>query len=134
MIVDLLLALLVAILLAALLAWPLGRRGPGPLGGVLFFFVILFLAAWAGGVWLTPIEPSLYGVPWLSFLLVGLVLALILAAATPPARPPAEPPVTRGEAEPGPAEVAVVSLGALFYIALFVLIAAVGIYYIIEML
>jgi len=40
------------------------------------FFTVVFLGAWAGGIWLSPLGPQWAGVSWLSFLIVGLVFAL----------------------------------------------------------
>jgi len=45
---------------------------------ILLFFLIIFLAAWAGGVWVTPVGPVFLGVYWLTFFVVGLVFALLL--------------------------------------------------------
>ena len=33
----------------------------GPWTSLLLFFIIIFLATWAGGVWLSPIDPPLWG-------------------------------------------------------------------------
>jgi hypothetical protein len=57
------------------------RRRPLELGGAaLAFFVVVLLATWAGGVWLAPFGPQVWGISWLSFLLIGVVVALMLAA------------------------------------------------------
>jgi hypothetical protein len=45
------------------------------------FSLLIFLAARAGGVWITPVGPKLFGQSWLPFLLAGLFLALLLASA-----------------------------------------------------
>jgi len=76
-----LMAFLLAIILTLLLA--VGFRGQAWGAGLAFFFLILFLATWAGGLWLTPVGPLMMGVPWMSFLLVALIVGLILAATTP---------------------------------------------------
>lgn len=39
---------------------------------------------WAGGSYIGPVGPPLFGVYWLGFLLVGIVIALVLSAAVPP--------------------------------------------------
>jgi len=57
----------------------LGRRARS-YAGILIFFTVVFLAAWAGGVWIGPVGPRLLGVYWLSFVVVGLVFALIQEA------------------------------------------------------
>ncbi len=123
---EVIFALVIALVLAGILAYPLDRRGPGPAEGLVFFFLILFLAAWAGGVWLTPVGPPLWGVPWVSFLLVGIIIALIVAAGAPPRRPPVEAPPE----EVGAAGAVAVTLGVVFYVALIALLAAILAHYI----
>jgi hypothetical protein len=54
---------------------------------VFVFFTVVFLAAWAGGIWVTPAGPSFLGIYWLSFLIVGLILALLFETITVLARP-----------------------------------------------
>jgi hypothetical protein len=76
-------ALLIALLLSAILITVVDRRGPGPWSGFLFFFMLLYLAVWAGGVWITPAGPTILGVGWLTYLVLGLVVMLLLAAVTP---------------------------------------------------
>jgi hypothetical protein len=47
---------------------------------IIIFFVLVFLAAWAGGVWIGPVGPAILGVYWLSFFVVGLIFALLQEA------------------------------------------------------
>ena len=47
---------------------------------IFVILLILFLATWAGGIWLVPFGPRLWGVAWASFVVVGLVVALLMAA------------------------------------------------------
>lgn len=122
---ELLLAVTTGVLLASTLAYPLRRRGPGPLRGLLFFFVLVFLAAWAGGVWLVPVGPALLGVPLLGFLLAGVVVALILAAASP-AQPSPMPEVQRDSAA---AEAIALTLGVFFYLVVATLIVLIAVHY-----
>jgi hypothetical protein len=49
---------------------------------VIVFFLVVFLGAWAGGVWIMPVGPSIQGVYWITFFAVGLVFALVLEAVT----------------------------------------------------
>ena len=81
---DILFAFLFALLFTLLFS--LGFRRKGPWESLLLFLLIVFLAAWAAGVWVAPFGPALWGVYWFPFLLFALIFALILAAATP-ARP-----------------------------------------------
>jgi hypothetical protein len=82
---ELLTALTVAFVLSALFVlanWERGHRK-----GAFWLFLVLFLATWAGGVWIKPFGPALWGIHWLSFLFVGVVVALILAVAQARPRP-----------------------------------------------
>lgn len=54
----------------------LGRRARSG-RRIVVFFTLVFLAAWAGGVWIAPVGPRLLGVYWLSFFTVGLIFALL---------------------------------------------------------
>lgn len=83
---GLLFALVIACILTVIFAIGFRRQGWGI--GLMLFFLILFLATWAGGLWLTPIGPLWWGVPWLSFLLVGIMMALLLVALIPNGRRP----------------------------------------------
>lgn len=80
--IHFLFALLMALILCAVFVLGFGKKGPWDRFSV--FFIIVLLAAWAGGVWLNPVGPPFLGVHWVSFLLVGLLIALLLAAAIPP--------------------------------------------------
>lgn len=81
MIYDFLIALTFAVLLTALFAGVFRR--PGPFTGVVFFFLIVFLTAWAGGLWISPFGPVFLNVFWVPYLISGLICALLLAASTP---------------------------------------------------
>ena len=80
--IHLLFALGTAVILSLIFAFGFGRRRVWP--SVLIFFIIIFLAAWAGGIWLTPLGPPLGEGYWLSFVIAGLIVALVLAAPAPP--------------------------------------------------
>ena len=82
---ELFAALTVAFVLSALFA--LATRKQGLRKGLFLLFLILFLATWAGGVWMKPFGPVLWGIHWLTFLLVGAVVALILAVAQSKSEP-----------------------------------------------
>jgi hypothetical protein len=49
-------------------------------------FVVLFLGIWAGGMWMTPIGPTHFGVTWLPFLLIAILLAVLVVVLNPQAR------------------------------------------------
>ena len=79
---DVVFALIIALLLV--LIFTIIFRAKPPDFGSVAFFLIVFLSSWAGGIWLTPIGPVSWGVYWLPFLLVGVMVALLLAAVHPP--------------------------------------------------
>ena len=97
--IDLLFALAIAIVFTLIFAAGFRRHAVGP--GLLFFLLILFLATWAGGLWVTPFGPVMWGASWLPFLLVGLFFALLLTALIPPSgeRSMAEEPPPPHEVE-----------------------------------
>jgi hypothetical protein len=47
------------------------------------YFIVLFLLIWAGGIWLRPMGPELWGVRFLNFLIVGSLATLFLLALFP---------------------------------------------------
>lgn len=119
---DLLFVFIVALLLSLLFVPFTGvarpRDGGSAVGAILFFVLILFFATWAGGVWITPFGPPIWGVYWLPFVIVGLFVALLLAAVAGPTsggyvRPASEP--ERAEAEASAARTA---FGLLFWLLL----------------
>ena len=92
--IDFLFAFFIALALAGILAAFTGdrrTRRTGALPLFLFLFFLLLMTTWAGGVWMTPFGPVLWGAYWLPFLAVAVIVALLLAALMPPARPPARP-------------------------------------------
>jgi hypothetical protein len=108
---DVLLALVIALLFTAIFVGRCCRRGPW--ASLWTFFVILFLATWAGGLWITPFGPLIFGIYWMPFLLIGLLVALLLAAAEPVC-----PPRTTKEAvEQAKEEIAVErTINAFFWV------------------
>jgi hypothetical protein len=86
---DVLMALAVALLVTLIFSAVLRTRGPW--ASTLVFFVLVFLASWAGGLWITPFGPPLFGIYWLSFLVVGVLFALLLAVM------PGQHPQSRNE-------------------------------------
>ena len=81
---DLLFVLFLSLILTLIFAVGFRRHAWG--GGLVFFFLILFLATWAGGMWITPFGPVWRGVAWLPFIFVGIIIALLLTAVMRPDR------------------------------------------------
>ena len=80
-ITHLIYALFIGLGIAWLFGVGLGTRGPW--NSFFWFFVLIFLFSWGGGVWLTPFGPTGWGVSWLPFLFAGVFITLVLLAATP---------------------------------------------------
>lgn len=82
--IDLLFALVIALLLGAVVAGGFRWRHPGTEAAWtsgLFIFFLIFFAAWAGGVWLTPAAATVaWGSYWVPFFIVGLFVVLLVAA------------------------------------------------------
>ncbi len=86
LVTDLLLAFFIALVLAGIFSAGFGHRWPGYPAvwpSAFFFFLLLFVAVWAGGIWASPYGPMIGSVAWLPFLIVGVAIALLLAAVLP---------------------------------------------------
>lgn len=125
---ELVAALTVAAVLSALFAMATWKRGSRK--GLFWLFVILFLATWAGGVWMRPFGPVLWGIHWLSFLLIGGVVALILAAAqskpSPQGRQETIDLLERMEQKREVGEIVWITLSLFFWILVLTLLGAIA--------
>jgi len=81
---PIIISFVLAILFALLLPSLFRRDGPGPLRGIVFYFLIIFLFTWAIGSWVTPIGPVLFNTSWLAFLIVALLVMVLIAVLIPP--------------------------------------------------
>ncbi len=117
---GLLLAVIFSLLLTAVIAAGVGGRRT--LGELLPFFLLVFLAAWAGGIWLGA-GPMWWDFYWVPAIIIGVVVSLIFILTT---RPPAtDTPLPEEEAAESMAEVAVTFLGLTVWIWVFLLAIAV---------
>lgn len=86
---------------------------------------MLFLAAWAGGVWLSPLGPRFFGGYVLPFFIVAFVIALVIAASTHPGR--------RASVIGAPADdletASLIGASVFLWIVVFSLLAAIVVYY-----
>jgi hypothetical protein len=76
--------LLMAFAFALLIVWIffLVFKTKGPWNNLIWFFLVVGLFAWAGGVWLVPFGPRWYGIGWMPILLMCFVAILMMTAAT----------------------------------------------------
>jgi hypothetical protein len=127
LLVDPVIAFAVAIALTSIIILFLRRKPLG--GGVAGLFVLIFLATWAGGLWLRPFGPLWSGIAWLPFVVIGILLFLLFSATHNPA-----PPRNRHETldyfkkvreEEEVEEVAYQSLNIFFWVLISILLAAI---------
>lgn len=111
------------------LFFALGFRNRGPWDSIGVFFLINFLGIWVAAIWLVPIGPLYYGVPWLPLFFVGLLISLLLSASIPVQH-------TRRREEkflnPRPDESALAIFGMFFWLLLAFLIGLIILGYILR--
>lgn len=120
---DLFYVLVITLLLTAVFAVGFRKQRTWPV--VLVFFVILFLATWAVGIWITP-AAGLSGLSWVPYLIVGLLFALLLTALIPLSRTLRSDQVKEAEEK----AVAIVVFDLFFWILVIGLIAAIIVRYV----
>ncbi|HKK93457.1 MAG TPA: hypothetical protein VJ925_08470 [Longimicrobiales bacterium] len=123
LLLEFLTAFAVGLLIVFLFGGLLGRRGPwvreGSWSGVFWFFLIVFLGAWAVGAWTTPIGPVVSGVAWVPFLFGALVFGFLLAGLSEPRPRVVTPAEAAAETE------AQAIVGAFFWILVILLAVAI---------
>jgi hypothetical protein len=77
-------ALLMALFITLFFSGVLKHKGPWD--AIWLVFVTIFLASWAGYLWISPFGPMVMGVSVMPIFVVGLIFAFILAAVTVPSR------------------------------------------------
>jgi hypothetical protein len=125
--VDIITALIVAGVLSYLFARNLSRQGQR--SGFFWFFLMIFMLTWACGVWLMPADTPIPGSRWLPFLIVGLAGAVVVSFLAgrryPTCRHETIDLLERIEEGRELEKVTYLSLNILFWIVLFVLLAAI---------
>lgn len=88
------LALIIAFVLTLIVGKGFKKFGYADLIGLFF---LIFLATWAGGLWIEPAGPAMWGVSLTVFIVVGGLVALLVAASLPtPRHRRHHPPPTGG--------------------------------------
>lgn len=86
---DIIFIVLLGLLFATVLTGPLGWRHSRSVSGAgawTFTLLVLLPLLWLALIWLPPAGPTLFGVYWLSPLLIGLLVVFLLGAAAPTPR------------------------------------------------
>ena len=97
-----------------------GFRRPGP-WGIVWFFLVVFLGAWAFGAWSEPVGPVAWGVTWAPILVAAVLIALIVAAVPPTG---SRPPEAADDEAPS-----VPRVGTFFWLAVILLLIVVALSY-----
>jgi len=79
---EVLLYTALAVLITAVFAIVFKQRGPW--GSLWAFFLIIFLAIWAAGLWVRPYGIETFGITWVPVAFFGVLFALVVSAAAPP--------------------------------------------------
>jgi hypothetical protein len=79
-------AFLLALIFGGILSFGLKRKGPGPMKGLLFYFLLILFTTWAIGNWVHSVGPDIYTVPWVTFLIVAIFVTLFITVLVPPER------------------------------------------------
>ncbi len=122
-------ALLVSVVLTVVMIAVFRWQRPGAKGywsSALYLFAFLFVANWAGGVWLTPFGPAAWGIYWVPFVITGFVVALLLLFIAPNRRPRSvEEAETQAAVQAGAPGV----LGVVLWILIVALALSVAVHY-----
>jgi hypothetical protein len=119
-------AFFIALVFALALVAGLGRAGPGPWSGLLFFMFLLFLMAWAGGLWLPSMGPRLFDVALFPFVATALIGILLFAAVIPHrSRGTMIAAIDETERRHHREDVAGVVMGSFYWIVVILLVAAI---------
>jgi hypothetical protein len=117
-------AVIVALILSLILVRGVKKGGAWP--GFLLAALFIFLAAWAGGLWISPFGPALWDEALLPFVVAGLVAALIIAAVPMAGRQESSVQFTKEKREknekpPSP----MAAIGIFFWILIVILALAI---------
>jgi hypothetical protein len=115
---------IIAVLFSLILLSSIGRKKDASLLPIIVFFMVLFFAGIAGGFWIVPFGPVLWGVSWLPIFLVILFVTLMVAIP-PPHRPKAKASNTDPEAS---ATFAAIGFFTWMLLLLLIFAAIAGIY------
>lgn len=72
---------LVATVLSAIFAW--ATRSKGRQIGLFWFFLIVLMATWSGGIWIQPLRATPSEIKWWPFIIIGLPFAILIAVFGP---------------------------------------------------
>src|SRR5436309_1100401 len=108
--------ILIAFVIALIVSLLFSPREKGAtIAPLIVFFLVLFFAALAGGYWIVPFGPLIWGVAWMPLVFIVLVVAALFAAPSP---------YVRSTKNSEQAASGMAAIGALTWILLLALLAA----------
>ncbi len=114
-------SIMIALFFTAIFSY--GFKNKGPWNNAWSFFLILFLAVWAGGIWITPFGPEWKNVAFAPLIVMGVFIATLLAATTPPEK---RKVILEEKANiPNAYEKSILVIGVFFWILIILLIGAI---------
>jgi hypothetical protein len=78
---DLVVAMISAFIIVLIVSMAFETKGPW--GSLFWFFLVVSLFAWSGGVWIVPFGPHWRGMVWFPIILMGFLVSLLLVSASP---------------------------------------------------
>jgi hypothetical protein len=75
--------ILASLLVTMVITWAMSAFSRRPLRGLWLFFLVVFLATWAGQLWITPFGPQYWGVNVFSLILVSVFFSFFVFALVP---------------------------------------------------
>lgn len=98
-----------------------------------WLFLLVLLATWAGGVWISPVGPDVGGLFLLPFIIAGLLVILFLLAFTkqsgPYGRKETIELLEKVQREKDIRQITTISLNLFFYFILILLLVAIIVHY-----
>ncbi len=125
-IIEFIVVVVLAILVATIFFYGFKSRGAAKAFWILLF--ILFLAGWAGRLWINPAGPVLWGYAWLPVFFFVFIIALLIALASPGDSQKAARNTRLRESQTGvtePEEEAGAAFGILFWVLILFLFTAI---------
>jgi hypothetical protein len=107
-----------SLIITLILVLILSLSSKRPFRGLGLFFLIIFLATWAGQLWITPFGPVIWGVTWVPLVVVSIFFLFLILALIPPV------PLNKkanGKAE----DDVLIALGSFFWAIMILLILAI---------
>ena len=111
-------ALITAFLLTLLFSRSFSNKGP--FGGLLLFFLIIFLSTWSGQLWVQPVTKPIWGIDWGLLLFTATIFSVMMMALSTPVSKDERDSMELVNKKTG------IAVGLFFWILIILLIIAVG--------